>query len=141
FSAELEPLTLIEQFPAAYPGLLESGAGMAAASSGSRFDILPMAAGECLRLSSDGRLSGPHAGTEGFLSALEHWWTRLRIPETASPLPFSGGWLLYLGYELASEIEPRLRLPRSADPVAALAIRAPAAWIRDRATGQAWLVA
>jgi len=114
---------------------------MAAASSGSRFDILPMAAGECLRLSSDGRLSGPHAGTEGFLSALEHWWTRLRIPETASPLPFSGGWLLYLGYELASEIEPRLRLPRSADPVAALAIRAPAAWIRDRATGQAWLMA
>jgi hypothetical protein len=43
FSAELEPLTLIEKFPGAYPGLLESGAGMAAASSGSRFDILPMA--------------------------------------------------------------------------------------------------
>ena len=58
-----------------------------------------------------------------------------------SPLPFIGGWLLYLGYEVASEIEPRLRLPRSTDPVAALAIRAPAAWIRDRATGQAWLAA
>jgi len=114
---------------------------MAAASSGSRFDILPMATGDCLRLSSDGWLSGPHAGAEGFLSALEHWWTAERIPETASPLPFSGGWLLYLGYELASEIEPRLRLPRSADPVVALAIRAPAAWIRDRATGQAWLMA
>ena len=28
FSAELEPLTLIEKYPAAYPGLLESGAGM-----------------------------------------------------------------------------------------------------------------
>ena len=116
FSAELDPLTLIERFPAAYPGLLESGAGMAAASSGSRFDILPMADGECLRLGSDGRLSGPHAG-QGFLSSLENWWTALRVPETASPLPFSGGWLLYLGYELASEIEPRLKLPRSADPV------------------------
>jgi anthranilate synthase component 1 len=120
---------------------------MAAASSGSRFDILPMANGECLRLGSDGSLSGPHAASSspgsgsGFLAALERWWTALRVPETVSPLPFIGGWLLYLGYELASEIEPRLRLPRSTDPLAALAIRAPAAWIRDRATGQAWLVA
>ena len=114
---------------------------MAAAGSGSRFDILPMASGECLRLGRDGRLSGPYAGTHGFLTALEHWWTVLRVPETVGALPFVGGWLLYLGYELASEIEPRLRLPRSPDPVAALAIRAPAAWIRDRATGQAWLVA
>jgi anthranilate synthase component 1 len=141
FSAELEPLTLIERFPATYPGLLESGAGMAAAGSGSRFDILPMAVGECLRLGTDGALSGPHANTQGFLSSLETWWRELRMPEAASPLPFSGGWLLYLGYELVSEIEPRLELPRSADPVVALAIRAPAAWIRDRATGQAWLMA
>ncbi len=79
--------------------------------------------------------------TDGFLAALERWWTALRVPETVSPLPFIGGWLLYLGYELASEIEPRLRLPRSTDPFTALAIRAPAAWVRDRATGQAWLVA
>jgi anthranilate synthase component I len=144
FSADLEPLTLVEKFPAAYPGLLESGAGLASVGGRSidgRFDILPMAGGECLRLGSDGRLSGPHAGTHGFLAALEKWWSALRVPETASPLPFSGGWLLYLGYELASEIEPRLRLPRSTDPVAALAIRAPAAWIRDRGTGQAWLMA
>ncbi|MEP6886043.1 MAG: aminodeoxychorismate synthase component I [Gammaproteobacteria bacterium] len=155
-SAELEPLTLVEKFPAAYPGLLESGDGMAAAGipvsgipaaggggryAGRRFDILPMAAGECLSLDSDGRLSGPYAGARGFLAALEQWWSALRTPETASTLPFIGGWLLYLGYELASEIEPRLRLPRSTDPVIAMAVRAPAAWIRDRATGQAWLVA
>jgi anthranilate synthase component I len=141
FSAAFEPLTLIETFPAAYPGLLESGAGLGWASSGSRFDILPMANGECLRLGSTGALSGPYAGTAGFLAALENWWTALRMPVTESPLPFSGGWLLYLGYELAAEIEPRLKLPQSTDPVAALAIRVPAAWIRDRATGQAWIVA
>jgi len=139
-SAEFEPLTLIEKYPAAYPGLLESGAGVAA-GLGSRFDILAMASGESLRLASDGRLSGPHAGSQGFLAALESWWTALRVPKAESPLPFTGGWLVYLGYELAAEIESRLILPRSADPVAALAIRAPAAWIRDRATGQAWLVA
>jgi anthranilate synthase component 1 len=139
-SADLEPLTLIQHFPAAYPGLLESGAGLAA-GVGSRFDILAIASGECLRLGSDGSLTGPHAGRRGFLAALENWWSALRAPETVSPLPFTGGWLLYLGYELASEVEPRLMLPRSSDPVSALAIRAPAAWIRDRATRRAWLVA
>ena len=141
FSADLEPLTLVEKYPAAYPGLLESGAVSSAVSSGSRFDILPMASGECLRLKSDGDLSGPYAASEGFFAALDHWWSALRLPETESLLPFSGGWLLYLGYELASEVEPRLKLPQCPDPVVALAIRAPAAWIRDRATGQAWLMA
>jgi len=70
FSADLEPLTLIERFPAAYPGLLESGAGQAAAGSGSRFDILPFASGEVLRLGTDMRLSGPFASSSGFLAAL-----------------------------------------------------------------------
>jgi len=106
-----------------------------------RFDILPITNGECLRQASDGQLTGPCAGPYGFLEALERWWTALRTPEIASPLPFVGGWLLYLGYETAAEIEPRLNLPRSADPVSALAIRAPAAWIRDRASGRAWLIA
>jgi len=119
------------------------------AAGGRRFDILPMACGECLRLGSDRRLSGPYAGTKGFLAALEQWWMSLRQPmdssaaaaEPAGALPFTGGWLLYLGYELASEIESRLRLPACVDPVIALAIRAPAAWIRDRSSGRAWLLA
>jgi anthranilate synthase component I len=140
FSADIEPLDLIERFPEVYPGLLESGAAMTAGSS-SRFDILPFASGESLRLDSQRRLSGSHAdrGT-GFLSALENWWRELRLPHTPG-LPFSGGWLLYLGYELASEIESRLRMPASSDPFIALALRTPAAWIRDRASGQSWLIA
>jgi anthranilate synthase component 1 len=135
FSADFEPLRLIERFPDVYPGLLESrGPG--------RFDILPMSSGECLRLGADRRLSGPHSvGSEGFLSSLEDWWQALRSPNTAAPLPFTGGWLLYLGYELSIEIEPRLDLPPSPDSVIALAIRTPAAWIRDRATMRTYLVA
>jgi anthranilate synthase component 1 len=114
---------------------------MAAGSSGSRFDILPIANGDCLALEPNGELSGPHSAGRGFLEALEHWWRELAIPPSAQPLPFSGGWLLYLSYEIAAEIEPRLRLPPGKDPVAALALRAPAAWIRDRASGEAWLLA
>jgi anthranilate synthase component 1 len=143
FSVEFEPLRLVARFPDRYPGLLESSAPIGTlVSGGGRFDILPMSCGECLRLGADRRLSGPHAaGAEGFLGALEDWWRALRSLGTAAPLPFTGGWLLYLGYELAAEIEPRLRLPPSPDSVTALAIRAPAAWIRDRSTMQTWLVA
>jgi anthranilate synthase component 1 len=143
FSADIEPLRLIARFPEIYPALLESSAPLGArAHPGGRFDVLPMSSGECLRLDAQYRLSGPHAaGAGGFLSALEEWWRALRQPSVAAPLPFAGGWLLYLGYELSSEIETRLVLPPSPDSVIALAIRTPAAWIRDRATMQAWLVA
>jgi len=147
FSAEFEPLDLVEQFPEVYPGLLESGSALSAGLS-ARYDILPFASGEHLVLNADRRLMGAHAGDQGFLHALEEWWKSLRPAESADAsdraaahLPFTGGWLVYLGYELASEIEPRLALPRSSDPIVALALRAPAAWLRDRATGEGWLIA
>jgi anthranilate synthase component 1 len=143
FSAEFEPLDLVERFPEVYPGLLESGSARSVALS-ARYDILPFASGEHLLLDADRRLMGPHAGDQGFLHALEEWWKALR-PDAPAPaaahLPFTGGWLVYLGYELASEIESRLALPRSSDPIVALALRAPAAWLRDRATGEGWLIA
>jgi anthranilate synthase component I len=142
FSAEFEPLGLVAQFPDTYPGLLESSAPIGPKTRGGRFDILPIGCGECLRLDADRSLSGPHAaGAHGFLQALENWWQALRVPPEAASLPFTGGWLLYLGYELADEIEPKLKLPPSSDPVVALAIRTPAAWIRDRQSERSWVAA
>ena len=62
------------------------------------------------------------------------------MPTAAHELPFQGGWLIYLGYELAAEIEPTLRLAANPEPLGALAIRTPAAWVRERSGGRAWLV-
>lgn len=139
FSAEFDPLALIERYPERYPGLLESSAPSGTTAG---FDLLPITNGECLRLDAARRLSGPHSTPEGgFLSAFDAWFNAARVPPGAHALlPFVGGWLLYLGYELAQEIEPRLRLPACPDTDIALALRAPAAWVRERESGAAWLV-
>lgn len=64
------------------------------------------------------------------------------LKHAGSELPFCGGWFVYLGYELAGEIEPRLQLPAAVDglPVA-YAARCPGALLIDHQLDQAWLVA
>jgi anthranilate synthase component I len=141
FSADFEPLRLVSRYPEHYPGLLESGAAAAVSAASGRYDILPISSGETLELRAAHTLRGSHAtGAHGFLSALERWWTELQMPPVAHELPFQGGWLVYLGYEIAAEIEPTLRLAADIDPLGALAIRTPAAWVRDRSSVRAWLV-
>jgi hypothetical protein len=49
-------------------------------------------------------------------------------------LPFRGGWALLLGYELAAQVEPVLRLPARRGPAGGAGLRCPAAVLRDRAT-------
>ncbi|MCE2509767.1 MAG: aminodeoxychorismate synthase component I [Alphaproteobacteria bacterium] len=116
-----------------YPFLLES------ASQGgprARYDILfAFPEGE-LSLRPDHPLEG------GFLEALDRQWRAARLQETAPPLPFTGGWFLYLGYELAGEIEPTLRLPPAGDgfPIA-VATRIPAAILCDHERNETHLVA
>jgi anthranilate synthase component 1 len=141
FSAEFDPLGLVATFPDCYPGILESGAAAPTAGRAA-YDILPIRSGESLRLRADGSVAGPYQQAGGgFLDALERWWTALRTEPLPQALPFCGGWFVYLGYEIASEIESRLGLPPSGDPIVALALRTPAAWIRDRRSRRAWLVA
>lgn len=83
--------------------------------------------------------------SERFLPALDRWWQRERAtaaPLDASPqLPFSGGWLVYLGYELAGQVEPRLRLPQPTVGPIAQAIRIPAAVVHEHDSGRCWIVA
>ena len=55
----------------------------------------------------------------------------------AAPVPFTGGWLVYLALRDGRARSSRACACRRARiPSAALAIRAPAAWIRDRQSGR-----
>jgi anthranilate synthase component 1 len=134
--ADTDLLALQRARPGRYPLLLESVAGGNALS---RWDLLLRGDGDGLRLASDGRthrLDGtPVAGT--FLEALDSDWQATRVPLGDESLPFRGGWALYLSYELAGQVEPVLRLPPSASPLpVALALRCPAAVLRDRLNGE-----
>ena len=123
--------------PGRYPALFES----AATGGTGRYDILFACPGERLTLGQDGVVHTP-SGTMApgrFLQHLDEWWRRERCAPSVPELPFTGGWLLYLGYELAGEIEPRLRLARAAGPVAR-AIRVPAALLYEHDTGRTWIV-
>jgi anthranilate synthase component 1 len=142
---ETDLLALHARHPARYPLLLES---VADGTPRARHDILFIAEGSGFRSDADGvtRTLDGRAIEGGFLDTLDAQWKALRdaqpdpdsgIADGSGRLPFHGGWALYLGYELAQDIEPALRLPacdRAIMPTA-LALRCPAALIRDRALG------
>jgi anthranilate synthase component 1 len=136
---DLLPLAAAQ--PQRYPGLLES---VARGNARARHDILFAFPEDVLRLDADGVRDayGQPAGAR-FLDALDARWQSARLPRGHAPeLPFRGGWLLYLGYELAAEVEPSLRLPAPRTPLpTALALRCPAAIIVDHERGSTWLVA
>jgi anthranilate synthase component 1 len=127
-------LRLHERHPDRYPALLESVGGPPDLG---RYDVLLAVPGERLLLQADGRLeASPRAASQHrFLPALDAWWRAERSHAGPPGVePFTGGWFLYLGYELAQEIEPRLHLPRS-NHARALAWRMHGAIVRDRVTG------
>ena len=78
---------------------------------------------------------------ENFLDHLDKAWNAEMHTENNSELPFTGGWFLYLSYELAQQIETGLTLPAAEDglPVA-FASRFPAAVIIDAHKQQAFIV-
>jgi len=121
--------------PERYPFLLQS---VASGTAQGRYDLLLAFPGERLTLTRDFQLQGPHAEADDFLTALDRWFLD---EQRARPegLPFAGGWFLYLGYELAGQVEPSLELPATEEPLpVATAVRVRAALIRDTATGALW---
>ncbi|HLT44421.1 MAG TPA: aminodeoxychorismate synthase component I [Luteimonas sp.] len=134
-------LALQRLAPARYPLLLESSAS---GSAQGRWDLLLAASGGSLALMPDGSLlrEDGRRGAGDFLAALDDEWRALRLPHEEPRWPFRGGWALFFGYELAGQVEPVLRLPPAPGilPVA-LALRCPAAVLRDRASGECVAIA
>jgi anthranilate synthase component I len=128
--------------PREYPVLLDS----VAEGPLGRVSILTARPRAALWLDAQGRLgsSGIVARGESFLSALEHWWLAERSVgggDAGAEIPFAGGWALYLGYEMAEEVEPRLTLPPSTLPWRAFALRTPCALVHVHSTDRVFAVA
>jgi anthranilate synthase component 1 len=127
--------------PRRYPGLLES---VARGNARARHDILFAFPGRELRLAGGVVRDERGAACGGrFLDALDDAWRAERGGRDDDGLPFRGGWLLYLGYELAAEIEQSLDLPAPRETAlpTALALRCPAAIVVDHERARTLLVA
>lgn len=124
--------------PDRYPVLLESAAQ---GEPLGRYDILLACPRDRLTLRG-GKLTSSFGNTPNstFLGALDEWYARESdSSDHVDDLPFNGGWFLFLGYELAAQVEPSVSLPADASTVA-LALRIPAAVVVERNTNRAWIV-
>jgi anthranilate synthase component I len=137
----IDLLALHRLAPSRYPLLLESSAQGTAQG---RWDLLLVATDERLQLDRDGitRDEQGNAAAGDFFAALDATWRSQRVQRDEPRWPFRGGWDLMLGYELAGQVEPVLRLPSAPGGIpVAVALRCPAAVLRDHATGECVVVA
>lgn len=128
--------------PSRYPHLLES---VAQGGAQARYDVLFAFPGSSLVRDADGSLRwNDEALTQ--TSFLERWGALWAEQARAScpareELPFRGGWFVFLAYEMAGEVEPRLAQMRSDTRLPlAVATRFPAAVIRDHMSGETILI-
>ena len=124
--------------PERYPHLLQS-------SAHGRFDILFAFPEENLTLNARGTLTGPdrvEPESGDFLESLDRWCLELHSAASEQDsLPFTGGWFVYLGYELAGQIEPCLRLPGAVGELpVAIATRCASAVIHDHQQDSTYIV-
>lgn len=153
--SDVDLLSLHQDDSSVYPFLLET----ALTSSGRHFDILFAFPKQTLLLDNEQLIftanSEKHYSTgvdglhtqfqvngQDFLHNFDQWWHKEKqfFPDAES-LPFRGGWFVYLGYELAGQIETSLQLPlgMQSEPVA-FATRIPAALIRNHSDGYLYAV-
>jgi anthranilate synthase component 1 len=128
-----------------YPYLLFSSATK---QNNTQFDILIACPQSRLTLNADKTLSHVSLtdkalniavdNDSGFFNNLEKLYQQDKLSNTSKEkLPFTGGWFVYLAYEMAEEIEPRLSLSAlPAKQPLAIAARCPAAIIIDKTNNQ-----
>jgi anthranilate synthase component 1 len=137
--ASFDLLALHRLNPGRYPHLLQTVSG---ATDAVAYDILFAFPEATLRLDTAGVsfTANSYATPDllksaKFLDSFDQWWESERkdIDSPCHDLPFSGGWFLYLGYELCMEIESTLktRIPKPTNIPTALATRFKSAVIYD----------
>ena len=143
-------VALHELNPARYPYLLQS---VAQSTQQVHFDILFAFPQQTLTLESNGELllssaegvKHPTIEKSDFLMAFDECWRAHRnaINTARHDIPFRGGWFLYLGYELAQQIEPSLKLPQetTSELPIAFASRVPVAIVINRSSGDWYFIA
>ncbi len=149
-ASSIADLTLFNQYNSQqYPYLLRSSA---IRPNNTQYDILIACPQTILRLNADKSLSYTDASGKdkalpeatGFFDALEKLYQKDKqeTSPNADDLPFTGGWFVYLSYEMAEEIEPCLSMPSlPAEQPLAIAARCPAAIIHDKQNNQLVAVA
>jgi anthranilate synthase component 1 len=140
FPGRYDLATLLENNSEYFPFLLQSTALVKKSQKG--FDILFALPQQQLIKHFDNTVSldGADSSESGFLGALDKEWKKNDI-EKPDDLPFCGGWFVYLGYELAAEIEPSIEFCDSENnELIAFAVRIPAAVIYDHANDQTHMV-
>lgn len=141
---QVDLLALHRLNPERYPFLLQSAVMAEPRPVTARYDILFAFPGDSYALWSDNRITrnGQPYSEGDFLELLDRLWREEQLDTAiADDLPFTGGWFVYLGYELAGQIEPRLTLPMDSEQPVAVLTRIPAAVIHDHQTGQSTLQA
>ena len=138
-------LSLFNQYnPSRYPYLLTSSA---VRQNNTQYDILIACPQYELTLNSDKSLHCTNkdlAVSAGFFETLENFYQQNKVETSGNSenLPFTGGWFVYLAYEMAEEIEPCLSLPSlPASQPLAVAARCPAAIIVDKQNNQCIAIA
>ncbi|MBI3772811.1 MAG: aminodeoxychorismate synthase component I [Gammaproteobacteria bacterium] len=127
-NSSLDLLRLVALNSARYPFLLESAVHGTAQS---RYDILFAFPGKTIIADQ----------ASDFLETLDAEWQPGKASDPPSALPFNGGWFLYLGYELVTQIEHKLKFePYDSSLPTAFATRIPAAVIRDHQQSCLYLV-
>ncbi len=150
-TGEQPDLVALHEFnPARYPYLLQS---VAQSTQQVHFDILFAFPQQTLTLESSGEqlLSSvegvklPINKKSDFLMAFDEYWRAHRNATNTAhhDIPFRGGWFLYLGYELAQQIEPSLNLPQetTSELPIAFASRVPVAIVINRSTSDWYFIA